>query len=77
MAASGTVMRDVFYTHAVVEGTAREVGRLQAELLARNPEAAAFFTSPHPARGPLDPKRAAEALAFFDRHCPGLNEEIA
>ena len=77
MAESGAVMRDVFYTHAVLEGTAREVGRLQAELLARNPEAAAFLTSPHPAKGPLGPRQAVEALAFFDRHCPGLNEEIA
>ena len=25
----------------------------------------------------LGPQAAARALAFFDRHCPGLNEEIA
>ena len=67
----------VSYVHAVVEGSAREAGRIQAGHLARTPEAARFFTSPHPARGSLDARQADRALAYFDRHCPGLNEEIA
>jgi predicted choloylglycine hydrolase len=67
----------VTYHHGVLEGTAREAGRRQGERLALDPRACAFLTSPHPELGPLSPQQARQASAFFDRHCPGLNEEIA
>lgn len=66
----------VSYTHAVIQGTAREAGRLQGEHLRLKPEAAAFFTRPFPGRE-LSLAQAERALAFFQRHCPGLNEEIS
>jgi predicted choloylglycine hydrolase len=70
-------VRDVVFTHSVLEGSAYEVGRQQGEeLTRRSPEAARFFVSPPPGRGPLSPKEIDSALGFFQKHCPGLEEEI-
>jgi predicted choloylglycine hydrolase len=69
-------IRNVVYTHSVLEGTAYEAGRLQGEQIQRSPEVARFFTSPLPERGPLTPQQAETALKFFQTHCPGLEEEI-
>ena len=66
----------VTYTHAVLVGSAYEVGRQQGEWLAGKPDAARFFTSPLPERGPLTPQQAEATLKIFRQHCPGLNEEI-
>jgi len=68
-------VRQVVYTHSVLEGSAYEVGRQQGEYIRHSP-VAQFFTSPLPGRGPLTPRQAEEAIQFFDKHCPGLNEEI-
>lgn len=76
MTSSEPTLHRVSYVHAVLEGSAREAGRIQALHLARNPEAVAFFTSPFPAKGALTPQQAEHALTFFERHCPGLNEEV-
>ncbi len=69
-------IRNFTYTHAVLEGTAYEVGRQQGEIIQRIPAAAKFFTSPLPERGPLSPREAEAFLKFFATYCPGLNEEI-
>ncbi len=69
-------VHNVTYAHSVLEGTAYEVGKLQGENLGRNPEAAKFFTSPLPERGPMTPQESEAALKFFAIHFPGLNEEI-
>jgi predicted choloylglycine hydrolase len=70
-------LRNVVFTHSVLEGSAYDVGRQQGELLSkRSPDAARFFTSPPPGRGPLSPKEIDAALGFFQKHCPGLDEEI-
>jgi predicted choloylglycine hydrolase len=72
-----STVHNVVFTHSVLEGSAYEVGRQQGELLAsRAPGAAHFFTSPPPGRGPLSPKEIDDALGFFQKHCPGLDEEI-
>ena len=69
-------IRNVTYTHSVLEGTAYEVGKLQGEHIQRNPEIARFFSSPFPGRGPLTQQQIDTALKFFQKHCPGLEEEI-
>jgi predicted choloylglycine hydrolase len=72
-----TTIRDVVFTHSVLEGSAYEVGRQQGEQLAsQSPGVARFFTSPPPGRGPLSPKKIDAAIGFFQKHCPGLDEEI-
>jgi predicted choloylglycine hydrolase len=70
------IIRNVVYTHSVLEGTTYEVGKLQGERMLLNPEAARFFTSPFPGRNPLTPQQAETTLKFFQKHCPGLDEEI-
>ena len=64
------------YAHDVLEGSAYDVGRLQGERLKQSPALAQFFAAPPPGGSPLTPRQAETALRFFDRHCPGLNEEI-
>ncbi len=68
--------RNVVYVHSILEGNAYEAGRQQGEWIKQFSEYARFFTSPDPERGPLTPAQADEALKFFEKHCPGLNEEI-
>lgn len=69
-------IHDATFRHVLVEGTPYAAGRAQGETLARTPEAARFFTSPFEGKGPLSPGEAEAALLFFERHCPGHNEEI-
>jgi len=66
----------VMVRHDLIQGTPYTAGRAQGEALARSPEVARFFTSPLKGKGELTPAQGAEALAFFERHCPSLNEEI-
>lgn len=69
-------VHNMTYTHAVLAGSAYEVGKQQGELLAKDAAAAHFFSSPLSERGPLTPQQAEAALKFFQQHCPGLEEEI-
>jgi len=64
------------YTHAVLVGSAYEIGKQQGEWLAGKPDLARFFTSPLPERGPLTPQQAESTLKIFRQHCPSLDEEI-
>jgi predicted choloylglycine hydrolase len=66
----------VVYRYEYLQGTAYEIGKQQAEAFAQNPAVVEFFTSPHPQLGLLSPTKIEAAIQFFDRYCPGLNEEI-
>ena len=70
------VNHNVTYTHSVLEGSAYEADKQQGERILLNPEAARFFTSPFPRRDPLTSQQAETILKFFQKHCPGLDEEI-
>jgi len=65
------------FQHIVLEGSAYEVGRQQAEVLKReNPEAAKWFAS-----ASVDPKKMGfgsfgELQAFYEEYCPGITDEI-
>jgi predicted choloylglycine hydrolase len=67
----------VTYTHTVLEGTAYDVGKQQAEGIRHIPEALKFFTTHPPNQPPFTPQQAEKVLNFFDQHCPGLNEEVS
>lgn len=68
--------QEVTFTHAILEGTAYEVGKLQGELLREySPEYAGFLTaSAH--RPSNSTEEAAQLFRYFDRYCPGINEEV-
>lgn len=71
-----SMKQEVTYTHVILEGTACEVGRLQGEMLRENsPEYARFLTSSADGREP-GAEEAARLLKYFDRYCPGINEEV-
>jgi predicted choloylglycine hydrolase len=65
------------FQHIVLEGTAYEVGKRQAEILKKqNPEAAKWFAS-----ATTDPKKMGfhsfeELQDFYEEHCSGINDEI-
>jgi predicted choloylglycine hydrolase len=59
-----------------MEGTAYEVGKLQGQWVQNDPGAVKFFTSPLEGQNYPTPQEAKKILTFFERHCPGLNEEL-
>lgn len=64
------------FQYVIVAGSAYEIGKQQARVFAKNKRAVRFFTSPHPQFGALSPTQIDAAIKFFDRYCPGLNDEI-
>lgn len=73
---SDTDMKQVIFTHVILEGTAYEVGKLQGEMLwADCPGYARYLTSPVEGY-----KNSAEEstwlMKYFDKYCPGINEEL-
>lgn len=69
-------IHSVTYPHIVLTGTPYEAGKFQGEIVGAIPPLAQFFTSPNPDQGSLTPAQAETAVKFFERHCPGLNDEI-
>lgn len=69
--------QQVTFSHVVLEGTAYEVGRRQGELLRQyTPEYARFLTSPVNGARKITKEDADELFKYFDKYCPGINEEI-
>jgi len=60
----------------VLEGTPYEVGRLQGQILKKDPERARYLTPPLPFLARYSKREAHRALEYFDRYCPGIGEEI-
>ena len=73
----GITLSDIVsFSHVVLEGTAYEVGRMQAEMLQADPQRTGYLTPTPPFLERYDEEEAARELAFLDRHCPGLREEV-
>ncbi len=73
----GADKKELLFHHVVLEGSAYEVGRAQGQACLENPGFLQFMTSPLADTPPASKARADETMAFFDRHCPGVNEEIS
>lgn len=69
-------IKEILFHKVVMEGTAYEVGKKQGEWIQNTPEAVKFFTSPLEGKDYPSAQEADQMLKFFDKHCPGLNEEI-
>lgn len=68
--------KELLFHHVVLEGSAYEIGRAQGEACRDNPDLLRFMTSPMPDMPPMTERRFEEITQFFDRYCPGANEEI-
>ncbi len=66
----------VSFSHVVLEGTPYEVGRLQAEMLQDDPQRSGYLAPTLPFLDRYSEEEAARELAFLERHCPGLREEV-
>lgn len=65
------------FTHVVMEGTSYEVGKMQGEWLKEIPGYVQFMTTPTiEGFTPKTRFEIDEAMEFFGRYSPGLNEEI-
>lgn len=65
------------FQHVVLEGTAYDVGKRQADILKRqNPRAAKWFSSASVDMGKMGFDSFREMQVFYEDHCPGITEEI-
>ncbi len=71
-----TTIQEIIFQKAILEGTAYEVGKFQGEWIQKDSNAIKFFTSPLEGQNYPTAQEAEHLLKFFDKHCPGLNEEI-
>ncbi len=71
-----TRIQESSFQKVVLEGTAYEVGKKQGEWIQNDPRAVRFFTSPPEGQTYPTPKETEQMVNFFDKHCPGLNDEI-
>lgn len=71
-----TKMQKISCRKVVMAGTAYEVGKKQGEWIQNHSEAVKFFTSPLEGKSYPTPQEAKQLFHFFDKHCPGLIEEI-
>ncbi|HEX2980263.1 MAG TPA: C45 family peptidase [Anaerolineaceae bacterium] len=61
------------FFYVTLEGTAYEIGRQQGELVRGIPGWLQFVRS---GKDAFNPEERRQVSALFDRHCPGLNDEI-
>lgn len=67
--------KEMIYTHVILDGTAYEVGRIQGEMLQSNAQYVQWLTSS--TAGNVSREDADKMFKYFDRYCPGINEEVA
>jgi len=73
---SGSVPDEVSFSHVVLEGTPYEVGRAQGERLRDDPQRRSFLTPTLPFLERYSEREAQRELAFFDKYCPGIGDEV-
>ena len=73
---NSSVPNEVLFSHVVLEGTSYEVGRLQGEMLKNDQERAKYLTPTLPFLDGYSKREAHRALAYFEKYCPGIMEEI-
>jgi len=61
------------FSHIILEGNSYEVGRQQAELIKNNPAWIKFIKT---AKSKFSDKEFEQVEIFFEKVCPGLNDEL-
>lgn len=67
---------EISFTHIVLEGSPYEVGKQQGEELKKDKQRANYLTPTLPFLDGYSEREAQRALAYIEKHCPGLREEI-
>jgi hypothetical protein len=73
---SSSVPSEVSFSHVVLEGTPYQVGRLQGEMLKNDPQRARYLTPHLPFLERYSRREAQRALAYLEKYCPGIKEEV-
>jgi len=73
---NGIPSDEVSFSHVVLEGSPYEIGRLQAEMLQADPQRTAYLTPTLPFLERYTEEEAERELAFLDRYCPGIGQEV-
>jgi predicted choloylglycine hydrolase len=73
---SETKIQEISFQKVLLEGSAYEVGKIQGEWIQNDSRAVKFFTSPPEGQKYPTAKEAEQMFQFFDKYCPGLNDEI-
>jgi predicted choloylglycine hydrolase len=71
-----SIPEEISFTHVVLEGTPYQVGRQQAEMLKDDPQRVQYLTPTPPFLAKYAAQEADQELAFFDRYCPGIGQEL-
>ncbi|UCF58382.1 MAG: hypothetical protein JSV15_04720 [Candidatus Bathyarchaeota archaeon] len=69
-------LKKAVFKHLVMEGNSYEIGMMQGQMFKRDQERYPFLTSLPPEMEKTPKHDTKEAIAFFDKHYPGINEEI-
>lgn len=70
-------IKEVVYSHVVLEGTSYEIGRMEGEFLKKHhPEQVSIFHDGSEFIKPISREKANRAFGVFEKYCPHINEEI-
>jgi predicted choloylglycine hydrolase len=73
---SHAIPSQVSFEHVVLEGTAYEVGRAQAEKLRNDPVRLNYLTPTLPFLDRFSSSQAEDELAYIERYCPAITDEV-
>ncbi|MCP4542857.1 MAG: choloylglycine hydrolase, partial [Chloroflexi bacterium] len=65
--------KQVTFNHVILQGSAYEVGRAQAEIVKKSPGFAEFLGS---GKGTFSPQAFETIIEYFSKYCPGINQEV-
>jgi predicted choloylglycine hydrolase len=71
-----SIPNEVLFSHVSLEGTSYEVGWAQAEMLKVDPQRLSYLTPTLRFLDRFSPGRAEDELAYMNRHCPGIADEV-
>ncbi len=68
--------KEMLFRHCIAEGTSYEAGRSLGKVFKEDKNFIMFMTSPFMDGNKLSQYKVNKAMEFYDRFCPGINDEI-
>ncbi len=69
-------IKEGYFEFLSLGGTSYNIGKMQGEILKKQPEALKFFTTPNENFGTLSTGEFNDILKLNEEFCPGINDEI-